>query len=258
MNCREEIQQFWAALMFYTRIPVPSSYQYQEYNFHLSRKYFPFIGLIVGLIGSAVFLVAQVFLPVNLSVILSMLATVLTTGAFHEDGLADCCDGFGGGWTKEQVLSIMKDSRVGTYATVALLFTLAIKYLALYEIAQYSPLLFCLILICAHALSRIGSSFAVDQLSYVQDIDASKIKPITTRNLTVGQKIYSVALVMPACLMLLYYFPQASLISIPMLLVFLLGCHYFDKRIGGYTGDCLGALQQVLELIFYLSIVVIV
>ena len=255
MKWQQESQQFWAALMFYTRIPVPKSYQYSEENFHRSRKYLPLIGTLVGCVAVFTFIICQLFLPLTLSIALSMVSTILVTGAFHEDGFADSCDGFGGGWKTEQVLTIMKDSRVGTYATVGMLSILGLKFLALYELSQYSIVLLSLALINGHTLSRMASSLTIEKLSYVQDTDVSKIRPITSTPLTKNELLYSYCFAIPALLALLFIAPAAIWTFIPLLISFFLLCRYFQKRIGGYTGDCLGAMQQLLEVVFYLSLI---
>jgi len=257
MSWQQELQQFWAALMFYTRIPVPKSYQYSEENFHRSRKYLPFIGVLIGCIAALTILVFQQFLPLSLSIALSMVTTILVTGAFHEDGFADSCDGFGGGWEKEHVLTIMKDSRVGTYTTVGITCILGIKFLALYEIANHSIDLLYLALVNGHTLSRMASSLAIEKLEYVQDIDTSKIKPITSVALTRPELLYSYIFALPALAILLALQLSTIWIFIPLVTVFFLLCRYFQKRIGGYTGDCLGAMQQILEVVFYIGLLAI-
>lgn len=254
INWQQEQQQFWAAVMFYTRLPVPSSYEHSDENFHRSRKYLPFVGLLVGCIAGGTLLTFELFLPLSLSIALSMLTTILVTGAFHEDGFADSCDGFGGGWNKEQVLHIMKDSRVGTYATVGMISILGIKFLALYEIAQHSISLLVLSLINGHTLSRMASSLAIEKLDYVQDIDVSKIRPITNIALTRYELLYSAIFALPALFILLALMPSAIWIALPLTAVFFLLCRYFKKRINGYTGDSLGAMQQVIEVVFYISL----
>lgn len=254
VNWQQEQQQFWAAVMFYTRLPVPKSYEHSDKNFHLSRKYLPLVGLLVGCIAGLSLLFFQLFLPLSLSIALSMLTTIVVTGAFHEDGFADSCDGFGGGWNKEQVLRIMKDSRVGTYATVGMIIILGIKFLALYEISNHSLAILILSLMNGHTLSRLASSFTIEKLDYVQDIDVSKIRPITNLALTRPQLGYSAIFALPSLFPLLALMPSAIWITLPLTAVFYLLCHYFKKRINGYTGDSLGAMQQVIEVVFYISL----
>lgn len=253
-----EKHYLWAALMFYTRVPVPKSYQHTDHNFNQSRKYFPLVGVLAGTLAAIVVLVATLLLPLSVSVVLSMAATILLTGAFHEDGFADCCDGFGGGWDKTQVLTIMKDSRVGAYATIGMIVLIGLKFTTTLETGLVSVYLLALVQINAHTLSRLWASVAIEQLSYVQDIDASKIKPINIAPLSASDWVVSCAFAVPAFIALLWYQPL-TIITVPvMAAVYRFMCRYFVRRIGGYTGDCLGAMQQVLELVFYIVVLAVV
>lgn len=251
-----ELDYFYAALMFYTRIPVPSTALHSQTVLDRSRKYFPLIGIIIGSIAAATFLFTSQIFGTALSIALSMALSILATGAFHEDGLADSCDGFGGGWSKEQVLIIMKDSRLGTYGAAALMLVLGVKFLSLLEIADNNkPLLFCLAYIAAHTLSRTLSSSMIDLFDYVQDIDSSKIKPITEKNLSANHQLASFAITALPILMLASLAPTATLFAcLACCVVALSFMAYSRTRIGGYTGDVLGAIQQFSELSFYLSL----
>jgi len=115
-----ELNYFFAGLMFYTRIPCPRWFRHQDDYLQKSRKYLPLIGWVVAGIAVLSFWCFQFILPTSVALLISMAATIYATGAFHEDGFADVCDAFGGGWDREQVLSIMKDSRIGTYGTVGI------------------------------------------------------------------------------------------------------------------------------------------
>ena len=250
----QEKHLLWAALMFYTRVPVPATYEHSDHNFNQSRKYFPLIGLMTGALASLVILAGSIVLPLSVSVALSMAATILFTGAFHEDGFADCCDGFGGGWDKTQILTIMKDSRVGAYATIGMIMLLGLKFTSLFEIGLSSVVLLALVLLNGHTLSRLGASVAIERLDYVQDIDKSKIKPINIAPLSPQDWVVSCLFAMPALIWLLLHQP-ATIIALPVLAgAWWLMCQYFERKIGGYTGDCLGAMQQVLELLFYIAV----
>ena len=126
-----ELQLFLAAVMFYTRIPVSQNVGYSEVSLQKSIRYFPLIGWIVGGLSALLFLGLSLLpLPTTVVVLLSMVASIWVTGAFHEDGFADVCDGFGGGWTKEKILAIMKDSRLGTYGAIGLFLLLLCPFFA--------------------------------------------------------------------------------------------------------------------------------
>jgi adenosylcobinamide-GDP ribazoletransferase len=251
-----ELDYFYAALMFYTRIPVPSTALHSQTVLDRSRKYFPLIGIIIGSIAAATFVIANQFFGTALSIALSMALSLLATGAFHEDGLADSFDGFGGGWTKEQVLTIMKDSRLGTYGAAALILILGIKFLSLLEIAANNKQLFFLTTcVAAHTLSRTLSSSMIDLFDYVQDIDNSKIKPITEKGLSANDRLASFAITAVPILLLGSLAPAATVFAcLACCVIALTFMAYSRSRIGGYTGDVLGAIQQLSELTFYLSL----
>ena len=253
---RREWWTLLAALMFYTRIPVPANTPHSQYLLDRSRRYFPVIGLIVGSLGALVMVFISPLFPIELVILISMAATIWLTGAFHEDGFADSCDGFGGGWTKEQVLTIMKDSRVGTYAVVGLVLLLAIKYTALLSHFENGLFTLCLILVAAHVLSRVYSSLVVDRYEYVQDIDASKSKPMTERRLSIADHALGIALCTFTLLVIGVIVSFAAACSgfvLAAICAFAMA-EYSKKRIGGYTGDVLGAIQQISEVGFYLGI----
>lgn len=254
MKLSLEKNYFLAAVMFFTRLPVPKNCSHSDDILNQSRKYFPLVGLFIGCLGAASVFFLQLILPLSIAILLSMVITILATGAFHEDGFADSCDGFGGGWKKEQVLTIMKDSRVGTYAVVGLILLLSVKFFALTELGLLSIPLLLITYINGHAISRLGASFCVQFSDYVQDIDKSKSKSIAENPLSARSMLYSTLLIAPAFLFLLLQNFFFIVTLIPLVLLFLIINAYFKKRIGGYTGDCLGAMQQLLEVIFYLSV----
>jgi adenosylcobinamide-GDP ribazoletransferase len=251
---KQQLHIFFTALMFLTRIPVPRWVHHSHHALQQSARYFSLVGLLVGSIGAITWLLALEWFSIPTAIVLSMLATLLTTGAFHEDGFADCCDAFGGGWTKEKILTIMKDSRLGTFGVAGLFFILALKGLLLFELSvRFSPQMLALLLITAHAISRFMPVTIMQQYPYVQDIDASKSKPLADRKLTVPE-LLTCALF---GLMGFAWLPLYCLWALPLMLVarWYAG-RYFYKWIGGYTGDCLGATQQVTEICFYAGILI--
>lgn len=248
---RKELEYFLAALRFFTRLPVPAWVGHSAEQLDHAARWFPAVGLIVGLIGAAVTLAAALLWPPSVAVLLGMAATLLATGAFHEDGLADSIDGCGGGWTREQVLAIMKDSRIGNYGAIGIGMALLLKFELLQEIAVLpGPTLFA-VLVAGHSVSRFASTTLIYTLDYARDDDSSKSKPLARRmngsELTVAALFGLVpCLLLPAL--------QALVALGLVALVTLLAARYFVRRIGGYTGDCLGATQQLTELAFYLGL----
>ncbi len=138
------------------------------------------IGILVGSIAALVYYIASLIFTIEIAIVLSMVCSVLTTGAFHEDGLADSCDGFGGGWTKDKILLIMKDSRLGTFGVIGLFAILVLKFSALQDLAT-SAINIPLLIIAGHAISRFIATILLYTHTYVRDIESSKIKPTTTQ-----------------------------------------------------------------------------
>lgn len=245
---KNEIKIFFTALMFFTRIPCPKWVDHSPEYLSKSSRYFPLIGTIVGSIGALVYYGCSFIFPHPLALLLSMIATIVTTGAFHEDGLADMCDGFGGGRTKEKIILIMKDSRVGTFGVVGLCSVLAIKFVCLYYIDSK---LIPLVLISGHALSRFAASTLLYMLDYVRDDADSKAKPAAGRMSTLSLCVGAVFGIAPLALFLNY---NIFILLIPVFITRWYLARFFVKWIGGQTGDCGGATQQICEIVFYLSL----
>jgi adenosylcobinamide-GDP ribazoletransferase len=248
---KREIKIFFTAVMFFTRIPCPSFTDHNPDYLNKSSKYFTLVGLLLGaLCGFSFFLAALIFSK-TIAILLSMAISLLLTGAFHEDGLADVCDGFGGGWTKEKILDIMKDSRVGTFGLVGLGLTLAIKFAALNELPTY---LMTAVLISGHAISRLTSVTLIFTEEYAREDLLSKAKPLATE-MSIGNYLIATFFGLAPLLLLQNYW--VFLTIIPLIIVKIYLTSYFNKWIGGYTGDCLGAVQQIAEVVFYLSLILI-
>ncbi len=249
---KRELEYFFAALRFFTRLPVPRWVGHTQDQLDHAARYFPLIGILIGAIGAGVTELVALALPIGVAVLLGMAATILATGAFHEDGFADSCDGFGGGWEKAQVLAIMKDSRVGSYATLGVGLILLTKWNALVELdAAFGPPLLAIALIAGHAVSRLASTLLIYFLTYVRDDDSSRSKPLAQR-MAGSELAIAVVIGLAPCLLLP---PVDALVALAAVaLTALLAARYFVRRIGGYTGDCLGATQQVCELAFYLGL----
>lgn len=251
---KTEIRVFFTALMFYTRIPCPSWVDHSDEYINKATRYFPLIGWIVGGTISLMIYSLHFILPNSICIILALMVGVLLTGAFHEDGFADVCDGFGGGWTKEQILNIMKDSRVGTYAVVGLLLLFLLKITVLMELLGLDLLFGLKAIILAHVLSRWSAATIIFTHTYSREDQSSKIKPIA-KKLSLANLLIGALWLIP----IFFWFqtPWVLLVLIPVYGIKIYLAGYFDKWIDGYTGDCLGATQQineVLTLIFCLGL----
>lgn len=248
---KKELQIFLTAMMFFTRIPCPKWVDHSPYFLEKSAKYFSLVGCIVGAIGALVFYGTSLILPIEIAILLSIIATIYTTGAFHEDGFADVCDGFGGGWTKEKILLIMKDSRLGTYGVSGLVLILAVKFSSLNGLPiQIIPLT----IIAGHSISRFIATTLIYTHPYVRDTEDSKAKP-AAKSITLNMVIISgIFGILP---LLFFKTPFIFLTLIPCFLAKMYLSAKFKKWIGGQTGDCAGAVQQLTEVIFYLSVIVL-
>jgi adenosylcobinamide-GDP ribazoletransferase len=248
----EEIKAFFAAIRFFTRIPVPSWVGHSQDQLNHAARYFPLVGLIVGAIGAVITEATAMVLPASLAILLGMVATILATGAFHEDGLADACDGFGGGWEKLQILTIMKDSRIGSYGAIGIGLALTIKFHALNEIDTLAePPALALALLAGHAASRLAPVLLMRFLDYVREDETAKSKPLA-KSIDNGGLALATVFALGPCLLLA---PVAAACALGgVLLVTIVAGRYFLRHIGGYTGDCLGATQQVAEIAFYLGL----
>jgi len=256
---KKELKILFTAIMFYTRIPCPSSTDHSPDYINKATRYFPFIGWIVGAISFAVYWLSAQLFDTNIAVTLSILAGVMTTGAFHEDGLADVYDGFGGGWTKEKILTIMKDSRVGAYGVIVLIFSFILKYFALSNLVaqrkDYTLELF-LFFISYHALARLTAVSIVFTEQYAREYESSKAKPISKAH-TYKEVIGALFFGLLPLMGLVYFHWEFVLVLFPLLILRWYSARYFNRWIEGYTGDCLGAAEQVAELIIVLSFLVV-
>ena len=238
-------QLFCLALSFFSRIPVPKSTPYSPELLNQSSRYLSLVGLVLGALQALVLAATAQLLPFSIAVLLTLMAGLVLTGAFHEDGLADTADGLGGGLTFERKLEIMKDSRVGTYGLVALLSVFLIKWQSL--LALGTEAIWALALVAG--LSRATAVSLTFVLPYQQLDAVSKTKPIAT-SLQKRALFWIWLFVLP----LLYFIPWSLALSLvaTLLLCFSLLFFYYRSQLQGYTGDLLGAAQQVTELSLYL------
>ncbi len=244
---RAELEYFFGAVRFFTRLPVPAWVGHSADALNRSARYLPAVGLVVGGIGAAVFLAASAIWPQPVAVLLAMAATIYVTGAFHEDGLSDTADGLGGGWDKARILAIMKDSRVGSYGVIAVVMALLGKFALL---SALPTSLVPIILLAGHALSRFCALLLMAFMDYARDDELSKARPVAGR-LALGAGAFAVIFAFaPLCLL-----PLERAVAGAMLAGVATGWLAAKCRrwLGGYTGDCLGATQQVTEIAFYLG-----
>lgn len=214
-------------------------------------RYFPVVGMIVACVVSGIYLISFSLWSQPIAVLVSTSCGIYLTGALHEDGFCDVCDGFGGGATKDQVLAIMKDSRIGAFGTIGISLLLAVKCIGLTQLPS-GAVIGCLCV--AHTVSRLASTALVWRCSYVRSEGKSSmlIGDMSTRAFVFACSISALVVVAFGLSKLLSWTSLVGGIATSATVSVLL-TRMFIGRIGGYTGDCLGALQQVAEVAFYLG-----
>lgn len=248
-----EFQTFLNAVQFYTRIPLGNWVKYTPERLENSVRYFPMIGLIVGAPTAGAIIGLESVLGIAPAIIIGLILGVLFTGALHEDGLADCCDGFGGGWTKEKVLLIMKDSTIGAYGAIGLVLLFALKIAFLLPmVGRLKSVDLLIMFVSVQVLSRAGSVLIMRFMNYARTDDSSKSKNVAKRLSSLNTAVICLFL-MGITTGLYFYFDDLWMffVPIPLLVMIVLLMGYFNRRIGGYTGDCIGMAQQLGELTLY-------
>lgn len=257
---KNELKIFFTAVIFFTRIPCPKRVGHSTGYLNKATRYFPLIGWITGTVSFISLYLSLLVFPVEVAVVISMISGILLTGAFHEDGFADVCDGFGGGWKKQSILEIMKDSRIGAYGVIGLFFLLLLKFYALKYIINIcitdfnNHITILLLFITVHSVSRLAAISIVFTHQYVREDMESKAKPIA-QSYTWKEVIGSFFFGLIPLIYLSFHQYQIIYALIPLLFARFMMSRYFKKWIGGYTGDCLGATQQVCEVVFYLAVI---
>lgn len=245
-----QLRLFFTALQFFTRLPIPGWVGFDPAWLNQASRYFPLVGMVVALITAGTYALAAWLLPAPVAAILSTAVGIYATGAFHEDGFADMCDGFGGGMTPERVLEIMKDSRIGAYGAIGIICMLGLK---LTTLAMLPPLAAIGALLVAHPLSRLMATSLIWRLDYARA--EGKAKPLAQKMSGREFLIAVASAAIPAlAVTALRWLPFAALLAgvLTAASATIWLARKCVRRIGGYTGDCLGAVQQVTEVVFYL------
>lgn len=259
------IRHYLLAIQFFTRIPVTGALAawvgYNPAQLRASAAHFPGVGWLVGGLAALGFAALRVLLPdvpgaALVAAVVSTVLTVLLTGALHEDGLSDVADGLGGAHERERALEIMKDSHVGAFGVLALVLALLLKVALLVMLDGLDPVLACAGLLAAHVSSRAWPLLLIRLLPYVGDAGRSKSKSLAEQISLTSLLVAAVWLL--AVLALMQWALDDVLWLWPLLasgLAFVAMWRLFARRLQGFTGDCLGATQQVCELAFYFGLV---
>ena len=245
---------FLLALQFMTRLPVQTDAVYSEAAMQQSPGFYPAVGVVVGVISGMLYWGAALVFSPLIAALLATVGGILVTGALHEDGFADLCDGLGGGRSRERVLEIMRDSHLGTYGVLGLGLMVGGKVAI---VAGLPVLAVPFVLIAGHAGSRASALVVMLTSSYARAQGAAS--PVSDP-IDAAARQFAILTTLAALVPLLFVVPPLAMIGGVLGLA---AGHYamrrrFEKRLGGYTGDCLGAVQQCSEAGFLLGILALV
>ncbi len=249
-----QLTLFFYALSYFTRVPIPAYIRFDNEQFHKANAYLPIIGAGVALVMAVLFYLLQTLFSLPVSLILMLIGGLLLTGALHEDGFADCCDGFGGGYSVTQRLKIMKDSQIGSYAGIGLIALFLLKLNLLIEIATLGETVLFIALLISQVLSRYSALCLMQSLPYVRLQDGGKVQGLAIK-LSARYFIFA-SLCTVAVLFFVSLINALFIMSITAFITLLLRA-LFIKNIEGYSGDCLGFTQQCIELTLLLLLSVV-
>lgn len=257
---RHELRLFFVALQFLTRVPAPGWVGYEPTWLGRAVRHFPLVGALVGTVAAAVALAAHSFWPPAVAATLAVTATLWLTVAFHEDGLADTCDALLGAASRDRALVIMKDSRIGTYGAAVLVASLLLRVVLLAALLEQSPMLAAAACVAAHTAGRACAVGLMAVLPYAGDEAHAKAKPLArqVRGLDAAWAVATglVALV-PAAALSLTPALAFGAAALGLALLCLLLRLWLRRRLGGYTGDTLGACEQLGEITALLALAAI-
>ena len=257
LNTSKWWQNIWAALIFFTRLPFWRIYQPPKDSYKAVVEYWPIVGWLPGGLMAATLYFGSMVMPYNMAIICAILIRVLVTGALHEDGLTDFIDGFGGGGTdRQRILDIMKDSRIGTYGVLGIIFY---ELLLFFAISSLPPKLAAITIFAADPYAKMIAGQIIQMMPYARTEEQSKAKNIYRRmNIHAGISL-AVQGLLP--LGLFFYVTRGivewnMVVFIPCVVMYFLYLLIW-KRLHGYTGDCCGALFLLIELSVYLTVAIL-
>ncbi len=236
---RDELISFFTALRFLSRLPVPLA-DAPEGAMQRALRYYPLAGAVIGLSGGIVYMVAATILPPLVAAALALAVHLLVTGALHEDGLADTADGLGGGATKARALEIMRDSRTGVYGAAAIVLSLILRTAAL---AAFAPLAGFFAWIAVQTIGRLAilPALALTDYARAEGLASAVSGRPTPADLAVacatGIAVVVVATGAAGIVAIIVAAAAAGLMLWRLV-----------ARLGGYTGDGLGAVEQIAEI----------
>lgn len=252
MIMREAYRSLLAALSLYTRLPAWRIANLAQENYARAIHWWPYVALLTNGVFLIVYKLTGEFYSFVVPILLGLVARTLFTGAFHEDGLGDVCDGFGGGHTRERILEIMKDSHVGSYAVVGyvLYYLLLVGILGSFQSEDLH-----LVLMLSGVLARHASAQQCRLLPYARTAEQSKIGFVYEPQERYGWLSHLLIFGVPLLWLTLW---QYMVMMVMLSVGFGIGLMFLRSKLGGYTGDTLGAGYLLLELyllhVFYLIV----
>lgn len=259
---REELWLFGVALQFLTRFPLPhwlTPPSWEPLRLNRSVRYFPLVGALVGASAAVVALIAMAVWPPLVAATLSVTFTLWLTVAFHEDGLADCADALLGAASRERALTIMKDSRIGSYGAAVLGVSLLLRIVLFAAVLGFQPLLAGAACVAVHAIARGGAVALMGMLPYGGDTEHARVKPLA-HDVQRADVLYALAWASVALLPVMLLAPEGIHAALMVGVFAILGVtllvgmmrNRLTRRLGGYTGDTLGACEQLAEIVLWL------
>lgn len=244
--------RIWAALIFFTRLPFWRLHQPPQECYKTVVEHWPLAGWLTGGLMAATLYVGSMYLPYIVAVLLAIVVRLLMTGALHEDGLADFLDGFGGGGhDRERILTIMKDSHIGTYGVLGLIIYELLLVAALYSLP---PALAALTILAADPYAKMVTAQLISMMPYARKEEEAKNKTIYRKMQWPAGISLAIQGLLPMGLYLWYTgLPWELIIFLPCLAMYFLYLLIWN-RLRGYTGDCCGAVCLLVELTVYLVV----
>lgn len=255
LNTSKWWQNIWAALIFFTRLPFWRIYQPPKNSYKAVVEYWPIIGWLTGGIMAAIIYLGSMVMPHTIAVLFAILSRIIITGGLHEDGLTDFIDGFGGGGSdRQRILDIMKDSRIGTYGVVGILFYILILFFTLTSLPV--PLA-AITVFAADPYAKMIAAQIIEMMPYARTEEESKAKNIYRKFNTQAGISLTIQGMLP--LTLFFYYTKGIIdwyfvVFVPCIVMYFMYLLIW-KRLKGYTGDCCGALFLIIELSVYITVI---
>lgn len=253
LNTSNWYDNVWAALIFFTRLPFWRIHQPPKECYRAVVEYWPLTGWLTGGAMCAVLYLGSLIFPHAVAVLLAIAVRMLLTGALHEDGLCDFFDGMGGGTSRQRILDIMKDSRIGTYGVLGVLLYVLILFFTLVTMPVAVAAVAVLV---ADPYAKMLAAQVVQMLPYARTENEAKAKTVYRRmNVKSGIGLFIQGFLPMAAFIWIFggYVDWKVIVFCPCLVMYFLYL-YINRKLHGYTGDCCGALFLLIELSVYLCI----